>query len=255
MVSGVTTWSITQNGRYEPFELQVARGQITGHTAVNIFGYQAAVGTGTPILVWEANIAYVYPTVAQQMRVYSTSASDVNVSVTISGLDANFNPIVETLTLTNGVTGVLTTKSFFRITTMLSNDNNFALPVGDIFLSNTGKTVTYAKIIAGINKSQMSLYTVPAGYTFYLTRVDAYANEAGSGNNYANYEVYTKNNITGQTFTLLQTPFLGRYEARRVFPFPYTEKTDIQWQVSVGTSTSPVGVIIEGVLIANDGAL
>ena len=98
----------------------------------------------------------------------------------------------------------------------------------------------------------MSIYTVTAGYTFYLTRVDAYANEAGSGNNYANYRVYQKNNVTGQTFVLLQSPFLGRYEARRVVPFPYTEKTDIQWQVSVGTSTSPVGVIIEGILIKNN---
>lgn len=243
--------SQTAFGKTEPFELQVARGLIPNHTLVNIFGYQAVVGTGTPILVWENTTAYVYPTTAITMLLHSSSASDTNVNVTISGLDANYLPISESLTLTNGTTGVSTVKAYFRINGLICNDANYSLPVGNLSLDNVAKTVTYAKIIAGINKNQASLYTVPAGHTFYLTRVDAYANEAGSGNNFANYQVYTKNNASGQTFTLLQTPFLGRYEARRVVPFPYTEKTDIQWQVSVGTATSPVGVIVEGILIKN----
>ena len=36
--------SITQIGTSEPFELQVARGQITGHKTVFKFGYNAVVG-------------------------------------------------------------------------------------------------------------------------------------------------------------------------------------------------------------------
>lgn len=247
--------SITRTGTFEPFELQVARGQISWHSQVNIFGYQAAVGTGTPLPVWENLTAYTYPVSATTMLVSSTSASDTNVNVTINGLDADFNEIFESITLTNGITGVLTTKLFLRINTVFVNDAVYALPVGNISVTNAGKTITYAKIIAGVNKTQMSIYTVPAGYTFYLYRVEAYANEAGSGNNYANYQVATKNNVTGQSFVLLQSPFLGRYEARRCFPFPYTEKTDLQWQVSVGTSTSPVGVIVEGLLIKNDGTM
>jgi len=35
--------SITQVGTSEPFELQVARGQITGHKTVFKFGYNAVV--------------------------------------------------------------------------------------------------------------------------------------------------------------------------------------------------------------------
>lgn len=246
--------SVSQRGKFEPFELQVARGQIAWHYPVNVFGYQSTVGTGVPLPVWENTTAYTYPVTASTMLVYSSSVSDTNVNVTISGLDASFNQIVESITLTNGTTGVTTTKAFLRIQTMFVNDQVYALPVGTLILGNAAKTVTYAKILPTINKSQMSIYTVPAGYTFYLYRVDAYANEAGSGNNFANYQVQTKNNATGQSFVLLQTPFLGRYEARRMIPFPYTEKTDIQWQVSVGTSTSPVGVIAEGILIKNSGA-
>lgn len=255
MVSGVTTWSITQNGRYEPWELQVARGQITGHSVVTIFGYQASVGIGTPIPVWEVASAYTYPVAATTMLLYSSSASDTNINVTINGLDANFNPISEQLTLTNGVTGVTTAKSYLRIQSMIANDNTFADPVGNLTLGNAGKTIVYARIIAGINRTQMGIYTIPAGYTFYISRITAFTNEAGSGNNYANFQVYNKNNITGQTFTVLQAPFLGVYNIQRTYPFVYTEKTDVQWQVSVGTGTSPVGTQVEGILIANDGAL
>jgi len=249
----VTGWSITQNGRYEPFELQVARGQISYHSLVNIFGYQAAVTTAGPYPVWENVSAYTYPVAATTMLLSSASASDINVSVLINGLDANFNPISESLLLTNGTTGVSTTKQYLRINSMFVN-GGFTDPVGVLSLTNAGKTVTYAKINVGVNRTQMAIYTVPAGYTFYLNRVDAFVNEAGGGNNYSTYQVYTKNNVTGQNYILLTTPFIGRYEARRVVPFPYTEKVDIQWQCSVGTSTSPIGIVIEGILIQNDAS-
>lgn len=256
----VTTWSITQNGRFEPFELQVARGQITGHTPVNIFGYQPSVGT-VLYAVWDVVADYVYPVSATTMLLYSSSASDVNVPITINGLDANFVPISETLTLTNGTTGVTTTKSYFRIQNILVADG--VDPVGTITLGNAGKTIVYAQInlvtVAAATKSagrsQMSIYTVPAGHTFYLYRVDAYSSQGGSGNNYANYRVQSKNNVTNQTFEVLQSPFSNNYNARRAIPFPYTEKTDIQWQASVASGTGPIGVIVEGILIKNNGAL
>jgi hypothetical protein len=246
--------SVTQRGKVEPFELQVARGQIAWHYPINIFGYQSAVPTGTPIAVWENASAYVFPTVAQQMLVYSSSASDTNCRIVISGLDANFAQISEAVILTNGTTGVSTTKSFYRIHSVFATDATYTLPVGTIKVAKSDKSVTYGQVNIGIGRSQMSVYTVPAGYTFYLMRVDVYISEAGGGSNYGNYRVSVKDNVSGNVFLILQSPFALNYNARRVIPFPYTEKMDIQWQASVGTSTAPVGVIIEGVLIKNDGA-
>jgi len=43
--------SITRKGQTEPFDLQVARGQIYGHSVLNIYGYQASVGTSF-VPVW-----------------------------------------------------------------------------------------------------------------------------------------------------------------------------------------------------------
>jgi hypothetical protein len=192
------------------------------------------------------------------MLLYSSSASDTNVPFVINGLDADFNPISETITLTNGTTGVTTTKSYYRIQNVIIADG--VEPVGTITLGNAGKTVIYAQInlvtVGGSPKSagrtQMAMYTVPAGHTFYLYRVDVYSSQGGSGNNYANYRVQSNNNVTGQTFEVLAAPFSNNYNARRAIPFPYTEKTDIQWQASVASGTGPIGAIIEGILIKND---
>jgi len=244
--------SITRVGAYEPFELQVARGQIPWHSLVNIFGYQAAVTTAGPYAIWENASAYVFPTSAQQMLVYSSSASDTNCRIVITGLDANWSPISEAIILTNGTTGVTTTNSFLRINSLLATDATYSNPVGTIYVAKSDKTVTYGQINVGVGKSQMAVYSVPNGYTFYLMRVDAYANEPGGGNNYAHYQVSATDNVNGTTYIVLQAPFLGNYNARRVIPFPYTQKTDLQWQIRAGTSTTPVGVVIEGVLIKDD---
>lgn len=247
--------SISRVGTTEPFELQVARGLISWHTQVNIFGYQSTVTTAGPYAIWENAAAYVFPATAQQMLVYSSSASDTNCRIVISGLDINFKPITEAVILTNGTTGVSTTSSFYRINSVIATDVTYTLPVGTIYVAKSDKTVTYGQINIGVGKSQMSVYTVPAGHTFFLTRVDAYANEPGGGNNYAHYQVSAVDNVAATNLIVLQSPFIGRYEARRVFPFPYTEKTDLQWQIRAGTSTTPVGVIIEGVLIKDDMAV
>ena len=242
--------SVTVQGAYEPFDLQVARGQIMGHSLQNIFGYQSALTTTALYPVWENLSAYTYPVSATTMLLYSSSASDTNVSVLINGLDANFNPISETIVLTNGATGVTTVNSYLRIngmalTTSVGN-------VGKLILSNAGKTVTYAAINAGIGKSQAAIYTVPAGYTYYLTRADIQVALVAGGNGSVNYQVYAKNNVSGVALTVLQSSFVNLFSIRRVTPFAFTEKTDLQWQAQTDTGTVHIGVNVEGYLIKNN---
>jgi len=244
-----TIRSITQVGKYEPFELQVARGQVTGHSLQNIFGYQAALTT-TMYPVWENLSAYTYPASATTMLLYSSSPSDTNVSVLINGLDANFNPISETLVLTNGATGVTTVNSYLRINGMILASG--VANVGKLSLSNAGKTGTYAAMSIGLGKTQAAIYTVPAGYTFYLTRVDINAAIAAGGVASVNYQVYSKNNVSGVALTVLETSFTQNFSIRRVVPFAYTEKTDLQWQASADTGTIQIGVNVEGYLIKNN---
>ena len=227
------------------FNLQVARGKVDGVSLVNLYGYQAAVD-GSWIPVWENATAYTYPSSSgETMTLYSSSASDTNVTVFIDGLDANYVMQNETLVLTNGTTGVNTAKQYRRINSMRVTGTVNA--VGNLYLSNTGKTTTYAQINAGAGKTQWSMYTVPAGYTFFLNRVTAAASATNAAK-VLGYRVFQQFN--GLTSLLLQSPWIDTYETNRVVPNPYQEKTSIQWQVTSDT-LSQVSIRVEGILIKN----
>jgi len=139
---GVVNQSITRVGRYEPFELQVSRGQITGHSPLNVFGYGTTPATvGLFRTAWEnmSTTDYVFPTSAITMNLVSTVAGDT-ASITISGLDANYNAISEVLVL-NGTTNVPTVNQYFRINNISVSSGSATNPSGVITLSNTGGTV------------------------------------------------------------------------------------------------------------------
>jgi hypothetical protein len=244
-LSYVIQESITRNGQYEPFDLQVSRGQITGHTVVSLYGYQTAVGV-TSIPMWENATTYSYPSSAVVMTLVSSNAGDTAVSVQINGLDSGYNPISEVVAL-NGTTGVASTLSYLRINSMQVTAGN---PAGDITASNGG--TTYAKILQGINRTQTSIYTVPAGYTFYLQRVQGFTNSTYTSGQYATYRVYQKT-FGGIASYFAQRPFISNFNIIRIYPNTYPAKTDIQWQVAASATTLACGLAIEGVLIKNDG--
>jgi hypothetical protein len=245
--------SVTVQGAYEPFDLQVARNQIMGHQLVSLFGYQAAIGN-TSIPVWENATAYTYITTASTLTLISTSASDnTSASVLINGLDTNFAPISEVLFL-NGTTGVTTVNSYLRVNSLIlvSPGTSQVSNVGVITLKQSANIV--AQINAGIGKSQSTVYTVPAGYTFYLELAEVNSNNAYTGSDYITYRVVAKNNVNGVQLNVLQQPFVSIYVVNRsTVPFAYTEKTDIQWQLQTSTATThAAGVIIAGKLIKNN---
>jgi len=243
--------SISRFGLIEPFDLQVARGQITGHSTVNIYGFQVSVTT-TNIPVWEVAGAYAYPASATTMHLASSVNTGPDLSGTtiiIRGLDANYNQISETVALT-GTTVAVTTKSYLRIISMAVTAG---VPTGTITLKDLTNTTTYAQINPSIGRSQMAIYTVPAGYTFYLSRIDAYTSANGSSADWVQYR-NVQTSSTGVVTLTQQAPFTNTYHAQRVMPRPFTEKTDIQLQAKTSANTYAVSIAAEGYLIKNDGA-
>ena len=242
--------SVTRKGKNEPFELQVARGQIYGHSNVNIFGYNAAVGTNQ-YAVWENVAAYVFPTVAQVMNLVSSNNADT-ATITIVGLDANRNLLSEILTL-NGTTVVPTVNSYLRINSIYVSNGSATNPAGTVTLKNTNgtpNTITYAQINAGVGRSQMSVYSVPNGYTFYLTRIDAFSSFNGNNANFINYR--NQNTLsTGVVQYVAQAAFGPSYRIQRDIPLPMGINADIQFQLSTSASTAAVGIFVEGYLISN----
>jgi hypothetical protein len=236
--------SATRQGAYEPFDLQVARGQIDGHSTVNIYGYQPSVGT-TSIPVWENATAYTYPSSAITM--YLSGSNGDTAQILIVGLDASYAPISETVTL-NGTTPVATTKQYLRINSMTVSVGSATNPAGIVYLKNQAGSATYAQINAGVGRTQAGIYTVPAGFTYFLERVNIYTSL--NGNDYVTY-VNKTISPAGVVQLTQQAPFATSYEARRVMPRPFLEKTDIQLMAKVQTGTGAVAIAQEGYLIKN----
>jgi len=247
----------TETSIAAPWYMQVSRGLVPGCSVVNIYGYQGALPNSTGATfypVWENTTQYTYPASAAQVLLWSSSASDTAVQVLINGLDSGYNAISETLTLTNGMTGVTSVNSYLRINgiSVVGTVN----AVGTLNVGNSGKTLQYAEITVGYGKSQMMIYTVPNGYTFYLTRSNAYSSLNGNtAGNYSFYRVYTQSS-TGLIQILLQAPFTNEYGTLRVAPRAYTQKTDIQWQAAgePASGSFQVGIGVEGILISNTAA-
>ncbi len=259
--TGAVSQSITRVGRYEPFELQVSRSQITWHTPTNIFGYGTTPSTaGLFRTVWEnmTTTDYVFPTSATTMTL--TGGTGDTATITIVGLDANYNVLTENLVL-NGATGVTTANSYFRINSMYVAAGSATNPANMVTLTNGG--VTYAQIntatingvTGSIGTSQMAVYTVPAGNTFYGYRYGAYSSFNGNSANYTTYRAIT-NLSSGAQRVIVQTPFNTSYEVQRHFPFGYAAGTDLRFQIAPSAAVAAVvSVNIGGVLVANDGTL
>lgn len=227
----------------ENFALNVARGKVRGASARNIFGFNTSIGT-TMRTVWElsSTLDYVFPTSALPMTIASDigTTADNGVQVRIIGLDANYEEIAETVTISNATPPV--TQGFFRINDMVTVSGN---ATGNITAKNGA--ITYARIDAGKGRNQAAIYTVPAGCQFYLMRIDAFMNDGSSAK-----PGQFRNKVTLSNGTILRvadTPYINQMNILRQVPFRYDEKTDIQFQIKSLSGTNLAGVFGEGIVI------
>ena len=233
----MTTW--TRN-LYEHDYLAIAKGESNDYSARNIFGYNALVGTSY-IPLWENNTVYTYPTQPLTMTVTSNVA-DNGVQVRIIGLDGDYNVITEVVTL---AVSVATTQQFFRINDVVTISGN---AVNDITISNGG--ITYAKVRGGDGKNQASIYTVPAGHSLYLVRIDAFCATAAQNNR----QIFFRNLAclpSGVKLRVAETSFLETMNIQRQVPFRYNEKTDIEFQLHGSSGEQFVSVFGEAILCKN----
>lgn len=170
--------SITRQGTFEPFGLQVSRGQIQGHSTVIVFGYNPDVDTSEET-VWPDGGVVPHPTVASALKISSSSTDDTSAgtgarTVYIEGLDGSYAVVGETVTL-NGQTAVNTTNSYlyvnsFYVVTVGSGGANAGnINAGTGVVTAGVPAVLYDIIATGYNNRTTGHYCVPAGYTGYMT--------------------------------------------------------------------------------------
>jgi hypothetical protein len=243
--------SITQVGTSEPFELQVARGQIPGHSSVHKFGAVPEMSVNTTGTVWDIDDT-LYPwsafSSAQQIGITLADAQDVGKSVVVVGLDADYKEQSEVVQV-NSQTETATNKSFIRVFRAYMH-NGSAVNKGNInFL--VGAT-TVARITADKGQTLMAVYTVPAGYTGYLTQGVMTIESGGdaTGNMFVRYAGETAFRI-GHTFEVASS----EYHYAFTIPQRIPAKSDIDIRASVRTNNSRATAAFDIILIQEQGSL
>jgi hypothetical protein len=257
--------SISRVGTSEPFELQVARGQISFHKTIFKFGYNAVVGA-TKETIWEQGGLYAYPASATVMTISSSSTDDTAAgtgarTVEIFGLDADYNEINEVVTL-NGQTAVNTTKSYLRINRGIVRSAGSGGANAGTLYAGTG-TVTsgvpaniYLTINGdGDNQTLMALWTVPAGYTAFLTKMSLSTGTSTNTKALLNASLVAR--PYGEVFQIKERFTLtdGAHEQFYTYPLKFTEKTDLEMRAfsSSGTVDFNVSASMEFIYIQNGG--
>lgn len=254
--------SISKFGATEPFNLQVSREQIMGHSALTVFGYNADIDTSEESL-WPDGGTIPHPTVASVLKISSTSANDTSAgtgarTVYIEGLNGNYEVISEIVPL-SGQTPVNTTNSYLYVNQLYvvsvgSGGHN----AGDINAGTGTVTagvpaVLYDLIATGFNNRTTAHYCVPAGYTAYLvegnitsgqisgsTSVTAYLKQHGPDGILRVVAISTLNN--------------GSINYNFEFPIRVPEKNCIGASAKGSSSNNSASAFFNMVLIKNDGS-
>ena len=232
--------SISKLGSSEPFELQVAQGQIAYHEHIYKFGQNSVVGNSVET-IWQQGGLYSYPPSATTMTVSSSNTNDTSAgtgarTVLISGLDGDYNEISETITL-NGQTAVTTTNSFLRVNRAIVLTAGSGGANAGIIYVGTGTVTTgvpanvYTTINGdGTNQSLQAFWTVPANYNAYIHQTNI--STGNSSNTPAVLKTLLVARPHGGVFNTKEVIVLtdGNHLQNYSFPITLTEKTDIEFR-------------------------
>lgn len=251
--------SISRYGKSEPFNLQVARGQIAWHESVIIFGYNSDQDTAAET-VWPYGGLLPFAPSAIQMKVSSSSANDTAAgtgarTVYIGGLNANHNPVSEIVTL-NGQTAVLTTNYYLHINeayvTSAGSGNSAA---GDIYIGDGVVTagvpaIVYDIIAFDYNKRVTGSYTVPAGYTAYLEQ-GLFSTGSSAGGTSVTGRLMTRGQNNIRLTAAIVTLNNGAADYSFEYPIVIPEKTTIEAQALASANNNACSSMFILVLVKN----
>lgn len=254
------------------FLIEVAKGNVAGHSLVHKFGRNTAVGTS--LVVAASGAIYQTPTSAVSLEFVSSSASDALSGtgmheITVVGLDANWEEQTVTVAAhaTDGTTAVALTGTWLRVyRAYVSKSGAYATTAGGSHLGTitirvSGGGATYATINLegsfGLGQTLIGAYTVPDGYTAYILST-AWSSDV-SGTKTVDYFFFKRENAddvsssfdgTLRVQSLMQGT-QGVYEFIHRTPEPYVGPCDMGFLTKAST-TSKVSVEFEILLVDNN---
>jgi len=253
--------SVSRQGATEPFDLQVARGQIQGHSNFCQFGINTNVGQSAET-IWIGSSVYSFPASASVMKISSSSADDVATTgtgawtISIEGVDADYAAVSETVSL-NGQTAVNTTNSYLRVNRILvltaGTGNSSA---GTIYAGTGTVTAGVPAVVvnqtgSASNESESAFYTVPAGYTGYIYRYTVSSGNS-TANTYSTFQLRVRplGGVFG-TKSYLITGGASLFECEAAIPNAFPEKCDIEVRGFTSAGTAVLSAQLQVMLIKN----
>ena len=231
----------------KPYLYDIAEGLIAGHTAVRRFGFNPDVAVAWETVCGTSALAN-YLTAAERLQIASDDADDDGPAgngartVTVSGLDANYDPLSETVTM-NGVANVLTDASFLRVLCLsVVTAGTTGSNEGTITASNNAGAVILQQIEPNENECLCAAYTVPDGYILYIVQ-----------------GLVTEGSTKGSQVAFWKRPFGGLWSIARTnvlldsglvtpmsLPMPVPAKTDIELRAKAVIAGAAVSAGFEG---------
>ena len=154
----------------------------------------------------------------------------------------------------NGQSGVALSNTYLRVYRMRvvtagsGGVNAGIIYVGTGSITNGKPATVYALIPASVGQTQMCIYTVPAGYTAYLTKFYVTAN----GQKGVDFLINTRASTANAS---LQAKYSGHiqenYQYEYTSPLVITEKTDIDISAKVTATSADVAAGFELIMIQN----
>ena len=205
-----------------------------GFGQIHKFGAVPSMSQNTAGTIWDENDT-VYPwatidangvltvSVVEPNNEANTSTAHNGDTVEIQGLDGDYNLQIETVTISGS--SATTTNNFKRVfRARFTNGGSFDPNTKRILIKSGGTTV--AKILENIGQTLMSIYTIPAGKTGYLMRLDVTAQASASGS----FKLYARPGGAG-SFQVKHVAEVngvgGPYQLEYPIPQSFPEKTDI----------------------------
>ena len=232
--------------------ISLARGLMRNADFEHKFGAVPEMSISTTGTVWDVNDT-LYPwtalATANNVQIATVGAGDNLKEITIVGLDNDYNEQTETLVA--NISSALTSTNTYRRVFRAFVGNGGTTNVANINITNGGST-TIARITAGLGQTLMAVYTVPAGYTAYLTQGTATAQAGADATGFMFVRYFGQNSFrVGHTFEVDGAG--GQYFYPFATPIPIPEKSDIDVRITTRTNNGRYTAAFCMILIENDG--
>jgi hypothetical protein len=216
------------------FSIRTAEGR-EDYFGVHKFGQNSALASSAET-IWSAGGLYPWSALAsaQTLYVLSTSGSDTG-TLEIQGLNANYEPLTETVTMT-GLTAVTTSTPFLRVFRCVYRGSTNVGTITVRTVSGSGTVV--AQVEPEEAQTLMAVYTIPTEHRAFLNVLTA-----GVGkNDDANVTLYIR--PFGEVFQIQSQikVYQNTFSENFTIPLFIPQKTDIDVRATTTNANSECSV-------------